>query len=410
MKVLLLNLSTSGIFIGVDRYLEALCNYLSCQGVEVTWVDFRINHSACNIQLVRDSKYLSKILVPLPQNYGVLLKNFGKMVPYGKHIVDFLRRQGYLPSTIDIIHLQSPNLASIASELRSVYPQCKLITHIHSISWKGLINEHSQLFNRLYSEYYHQNKTLHTRVIGEDISVYKSNSIICLTKCAYEFISRIYPSTVDRIRIIPNGLSDWGQGTARAYNAKEQCRLIFVGTLSKGKGLDFILEAMNIAQERGVRLAIDVAGTCSDSVKKGIYSRYPELSISLHGRVERDELIALYRRADIGVIASLQEQCSYAAIEMCMMGLPIITTAVDGLDEMFEDEVNALKVPVHFSRIRGLFVDVDYYAQCLVRLTQNERLRANLGQSARLLYLSHYTLEQMGGATMSLYGNLQRIV
>lgn len=406
MRVLLLNLSTSGVFIGVDRYLEVLCNYLSYQRVKVTWVDFRINHSACNIQLVRDSIYLSKVLVPLPQNYEVLLKNIGKMDSYGKYIVDLLRRQGCIPSTIDIIHLQSPNLASIASALRSVHSQCKLITHIHTISWKGLINEHSQLFNRLYFEYYHQNKTLHTRVIGEDISVCESNSIICLTKCAHEFISRMYPSAVDRIRIIPNGLSDWGQGSARAYNAKEQCRLIFVGTLSKGKGLDFILEAMNIAQERGVRLAIDVAGTCSDSVKEGIYSRYPELSISLHGRVERDELIALYRRADIGVIASLQEQCSYAAIEMCMMGLPIITTAVDGLDEMFEDEVNALKVPVSYSRTRGLSVNTDYYAKCIARLATDSTLRERLGASARKLYLERYTADIMEERTVGIYNKI----
>ena len=99
----------------------------------------------------------------------------------------------------------------------------------------------------------------------------KSDHIICLTECAREFVGCMYPSSAERVSIIPNGLSDWTLGFERAYNAKEQLRLIFVGTLSRGKGLDYILEAMSIAQESGVRLAIDVAGTCNDSLKKEIH-------------------------------------------------------------------------------------------------------------------------------------------
>lgn len=45
---------------------------------------------------------------------------------------------------------------------------------------------------------------------------------------------------------------------------------------------------------------------------------------------------------------SLQEQHSYAAIEMAMFGMPMIITAVDGLDEMFVDEISCLKVNTLF--------------------------------------------------------------
>lgn len=57
-----------------------------------------------------------------------------------------------------------------------------------------------------------------------------------------------------------------------------------------------------------------------------------------------EDLSYPYSICDIGLMVSLQEQHSYATIEMVMFGMPMIITAVDGLDEMFVDEVSSLKV------------------------------------------------------------------
>lgn len=57
-----------------------------------------------------------------------------------------------------------------------------------------------------------------------------------------------------------------------------------------------------------------------------------------------EDLSYPYSICDIGLIMSLQEQRSYATIEMVMFGMSMIITVVDGLDEMFVDEISCLKV------------------------------------------------------------------
>ena len=77
------------------------------------------------------------------------------------------------------------------------------------------------------------------------------------------------------------------------------------------------------------------------------------------GVVSFNELKKLYSESTIGIIPSLHEQCSYVAIEMSMFGLPIIVSDVDALSEMFEDEINALKIPLLFDEDFGLDLESD---------------------------------------------------
>jgi glycosyltransferase involved in cell wall biosynthesis len=124
------------------------------------------------------------------------------------------------------------------------------------------------------------------------------------------------------------------------------------------------------------------------------------------GRIPFEELKKLYAQCDIGIIASLQEQASYVAIEMAMFGLPIVSTAVDGLDEIFTDEINALKVRTKFSPIFGLSVDVEMMAKQIVRLIEDENMREMLSQNVRQLYEQRFNLDLMIDRTVSVYKEL----
>jgi len=114
----------------------------------------------------------------------------------------------------------------------------------------------------------------------------------------------------------------------------------------------------------------------------------------------------LYIENDIGVIGSLQEQASYTGVEMSMFAMPVITTNVDGLDEMFTDEVNALKVRTGFSSVFGLSVDVEMMANKMIRLMNDKSLRKKIGQNARKLYEQKLSLELMINRTVDVYRKL----
>lgn len=413
-QLVIIDISSEKSISGVDRYLEMLTKIVAQKLPDHKILRISLVHisSTLSLNVMRHKNNYAYLQFPFPREAQRVIDSLLWLSKYNQTLIHLL--SDHLDwGAKTLVHIHTLNLMHLALSIKEQMRDCKIVSHLHCIPWKMNINSNEHLFNRLWYDYELGSKVNAETFLTNNAegSVYtESDSIVCLTECAREFVQRMNTCAHKKISLIPNGLADFSQDFSRDYRFEEELRLIFVGSLSKGKGLDFILEAMCIAKARGAKLAIDVAGTCSDRMKKDIHRRYPNLAISLHGRIERDDLMELYRSADIGVIASLQEQCSYTAIEMAMMALPIITTAVDGLDEMFEDEVNALKVPVHFSRVRGLSVDVAQYAECLVRLTEDESLRARLGQSARQLYLSRYTLEQMGEATVALYRQLQESV
>lgn len=160
---------------------------------------------------------------------------------------------------------------------------------------------------------------------------------------------------------------------------------------------------MTRLNELGKPFELIAAGSVDSKTRNLIETKYSHLNIQLPGRVDFETLKEYYKWADIGCIASLQEQCSYVAIEMAMFGLPIITTAVDGLDEMFIDAVSALKVRTLFHRYIGLRVDEDQLVQTLIRLSENSSLRASLSIGARKRFLSKFTLSRMIEETCKVY-------
>jgi glycosyltransferase involved in cell wall biosynthesis len=212
----------------------------------------------------------------------------------------------------------------------------------------------------------------------------------------------------ENITVIANGISDFGKENClkKAKLPSDTFQCLFVGFLSESKGIFYILKALRKVYIQGYSVCLNIAGNYNAKIYKQITEEYCDLQVNLLGRISFEELQQYYQESDIGIIASLQEQCSYAAIEMAMFGLPIITTAVDGLDEMFTDGVNALKVNTLFSKVFGLRVDTDMLADKIITLIENDELRRQLGRNARKLYKERFNLERMMHQTVEIYKQL----
>lgn len=89
-----------------------------------------------------------------------------------------------------------------------------------------------------------------------------------------------------------------------------------------------------------------------------------------------------------------------------MFSLPIITTAVDGLDEIFTDNINALKVDLYFDSLTGLTVDVAMMAEKLSLLIEDNDLRAKLSRNVRLLFEAKLDVQNMIKKTVAIYQEL----
>lgn len=94
---------------------------------------------------------------------------------------------------------------------------------------------------------------------------------------------------------------------------------------------------------------------------------------------------------------------SNVAIEMSMFGMPMIVSDVDALSEMFEDEVNALKIPLIFDDDFGLELDEEKLASAIIRLIDDGALRQKLSINAMKNYQEKFTLERMIENTINVY-------
>ncbi|NDV46092.1 glycosyltransferase [Paludibacter sp. 221] len=296
-----------------------------------------------------------------------------------------------------ILHLHTLNLIDLAVYIKAQIAECRIISHLHCIPWKGLYNSNRKRFNELYK------KSIEAGIDDSFITTdYErktythSDKVVCVTENAKRYVKDA--AGVDSI-VIPNGIEDAGDGFQRSFKDKEVFDILYVGSLNAGKGIFFIHEAVNKVAAAGYKVRLNIAGAYDEKLKHHFsQSSY----VKLLGNIPFDQLREQYTQADCGIIASLQEQCSYAAIEMAMFGLPIITTAVDGLDEMFTGKT-AIKIKPLFSENFSLYVDTNELADKIIGLINDKERRKELSENVRKLYEERFGVEGMVEKTVGVY-------
>lgn len=404
INLFLMDMTEGGITSGVDRYLEMLLKGLADYPYIRTY-RIRLLHSATELFCTyEDNGYYQQITIPLPQLMDEIIGEYFWTQKYNEvvyHLVEHL----FKDKERILLHTHTLNLIDLALYVRSKV-NCRIITHLHCIPWKSLYNRDRKRFNNLYDIAYLRPLTdaCSQLICGrwEHLSYTTSDGIICVTECGREFIRKAIAEKMPVIDVVSNGMDDLcKQLPARLSN--NPLDLIYVGVLSDSKGLFYILDGLREVKRRGYDFRLNIAGKGSFAQVERVKQEYSDLNLNLLGCVPFSELRKYYENSDIGMIASLQEQASYAAIEMAMFGLPVITTAVDGLDEIFIDEVNALKVNTCFSRLKGLSVDVSRLADRIIELLVDVEKRCSISKSVRKLYEEKLTLNRMVERTVAVY-------
>lgn len=401
-NLILVDMASAWSVNGVTRCVQVLAESFSKErGYEVTWV--RFTHNIVEDVQVRLTKGYTLLLIPLPKEINSFLSKKQIRLNYWaeayKTLMPFLYGN-------PILHIHTLNLMELALLIKKRVP-CKVVTHLHCLPWKGLYNSDIKRFNQLYEQYYvkedFHNPMLFIRQEHELMAYTQSDCLVCVTECARKFIENICPHHTE-MRVVTNGIQDLAQEKTYRTDA-HTTRCLFVGSPHTSKGLGFILTAM-----QGVLIqhpaSLTIVGAMPKEMRNRILTQFPFLDIHFTGQVTFGQLKQIYADSDIGLIGSVQEQCSYVAIEMMMAGLPIITTNVDGLDELFTDGYNGIKIPVTFKYKYGLQVDVIKMSEEIIRLGKDAGLRKKMGMNARKHYLKHHSIKHMIGSMKEIYTSL----
>ncbi len=184
----------------------------------------------------------------------------------------------------------------------------------------------------------------------------KASAVFFLSRSYQDLLMQNYIPTEERealaakSHVIPNGIDPfWLMNRFETRNAPQRLdggmRLILAGKLHDNKNPQAVVQAAEILREKKLNATVTLVGKKADEKLCMRLSRAPFVQIL--PPVPKEDLIQLYRQADIFVMPSFRESFGLVYAEALSQGLPVLYTAGQGFDGQFRDGVVGYAVDPH---------------------------------------------------------------
>jgi D-inositol-3-phosphate glycosyltransferase len=251
------------------------------------------------------------------------------------------------------------------------------------------------------------------RLDGEAHVVQIADRLIAATPAEASQLIEYYGADAHKITVVPPGVDLSRFQPIPQVAAKQRVgipgndhNILFAGRIEPLKGIDTLLRAMSILQERHPAA---IANTCVaiiggdpwadtlDGEMARLQALRAELGIhdlvTFLGAKDQDVLPAYYAAADMVVMPSHYESFGMVALEAMAMGTPVIASEVGGLAHLIHHGRNGFHVP---SR------DPEALAARILQLLEQPALRRRLGEQARA-DAQQYRWEAIAAAMQEVY-------
>lgn len=150
------------------------------------------------------------------------------------------------------------------------------------------------------------------------------------------------------ISIIPPGFMRPVIQDKKNEPTKDKVQLLFVGHITQAKGVLDVLNAAALLTEKHWFLHIVGGATAEpetwNKAKELIENNDLSAQVVMHGRVEDENLQALYQQADVFVLPSHWEGYGIVFLEAMSFGLPVISTTAGAIPEVVKHDKSGLLV------------------------------------------------------------------
>jgi glycosyltransferase involved in cell wall biosynthesis len=238
----------------------------------------------------------------------------------------------------------------------------------------------------------------------ERILAQRTSALVAVSEPVRRFLAaqlRLDPSAIDLVR---NGIaapvaSPAGVDALRRRLALPDGELVLgtVASLTAKKGHTFLLQAMALLRDRGLRCALILAGEGpqrapleAQAATLGLADRVRFLGV--HAQV--GDVLAL---VDVFVLPSITEGLPLALLEAMAAGKAVVATAVGGVPDVITSGTNGLLVPPQA---------VPPLADALQSMLADSPRRLEYGERARTTVLAGFTEEQHLHSLGTLYLSL----
>lgn len=199
------------------------------------------------------------------------------------------------------------------------------------------------------------------------------------------------------IEVIPNAIELSYFTPPRHRNHEGAVRLLFVGRFNAFKNVELLLEAVAHLKTNGLdnfELQLVGDGSTRANLERLTVDHNLTKHVRFLGWLDRDQLVQIYRDADLFVTATTWEGMPNTVLEAMACGLPIVATRASGLSELVREGVNGYLVNPH---------DRATFTERLSQLIDNPYERQRLGKESRKIAEQEFAWEYIAEQYVGIY-------
>lgn len=164
----------------------------------------------------------------------------------------------------------------------------------------------------------------------------KANGVICVSRTVREHLGSFLP---EKSEVIPNGIPP----ARRKWEGKgfpENSRFLFVGRLTRLKGLDIVIETLSILGDREWTLDVVGDGPQREELEAKVKGKGLEEKIKFHGF--REDVEDWMAEAGCLLFPSMEEGMPLVLMQAVQVGLPALASDIGPVRELVGDNAGLL--------------------------------------------------------------------
>lgn len=204
-------------------------------------------------------------------------------------------------------------------------------------------------------------------------------------------LRRVFGTRPQRIRVVPNGVEH--RFFERRWSPPSDGHLLYFGRFAEEKGVFDLLDALAKLPSPPQTTFIGRGDALSQLRLRAAALGLADI-ITFGSWSSVETLVEAIASASMVVIPSWEESFGNTVAETMAVGAPLIATNAGSLPELARNEETALMVPPH---------DPSALADAILRLQEDRRLAARLGDNARADAEARFSWDRVASAYTDVY-------
>jgi D-inositol-3-phosphate glycosyltransferase len=365
---------------GMNVYVRDFSRELGRQGIQVDV--FTRSQDDCQPMIKHDLGYGGRVIhiTAGPEKPIPLTEVSNYLDEFVQGVIQFARSEN---RQYDLIHSHYWLSGLVAEKLRDEWDSTPIVQMFHTLGHMKNRIAHSD-----------KERVPQARIDGETHVMQIADRIIAATLAEEAQLNWLYEADMSKVAIVPPGVDlkrfiPMPQATAKDLVGipRHHQNIMFVGRIEPLKGVDTLLQAIALIQNRYPQLVRNVCVAIvggdpwadnPDAEMARLQAMRAQLGIgdlvTFLGAQDQEILPNYYAAAEMVIMPSHYESFGMVALEAMAMGKPVIASEVGGLAFLVKDGKNGFHVPCR---------DPEALAERIYELLTNDKCREELGCQAR---------------------------